>query len=122
MTRREFQRVVQRALDELPSEFQDALHNIDIQVRWRPTGRELREAGLSPRSELFGIYLGIPLPKRTSFYSLVPPDVIIIYQWTHERYCRTEEEMVEQARKTLLHEIGHYLGMDEDHLHDLGMG
>jgi predicted Zn-dependent protease with MMP-like domain len=122
MTRKQFQAVVEQALEELPPIFQDALHNVDIQVRWAPTPDERRRVGLRPGSDLFGVYLGIPLPARGHGYSLVTPDVIVIYQRSHERYCRTEEQMVEQARQTLLHEIGHYLGIDEDRLHELGVG
>lgn len=122
LTRKEFEGIVLRALDELPPPFQEALHNVDIQVRWRPTLSELRSFGIRGRGELFGVYLGIPLPKRTHHYSMVAPDVIVVYQRTHELYCRTEEEMVEQARQTLLHEIGHYLGIDERRLRELGVG
>ena len=122
MTRAEFQEVVGQALDELPEMFQDALDNVDIQVRWAPTPYERRRARLRPGAELFGIYMGIPLPRRGRGYSMVMPDVIIIYQRAHERYTRTEAEMVEQARQTLLHEIGHYMGIDEDRLHELGVG
>ena len=122
MTRGEFRQLVLRALDELPQQFRDALHNIDIQVRWRPTPTELRAARVRPGGDLFGVYLGIPLPRRSHWDSLVPPDVIIIYQRPHELRCRTEEEMVQQARKTLLHEIGHYLGISEKRLRELGVG
>lgn len=122
MKRSEFQRVIQQALDELPPPFQDALHNIDIQVRWRPTVHELRQARVRPGASLFGLYTGVSLPHRTHGYSMVLPDRIIIYQRTHELHCRTEEEMVEQAKKTLLHEIGHYLGIDERRLRELGVG
>lgn len=121
MTRAEFKRIIRRALDELPPVFQDALQNLDIQVRWRPTARELRRAGVR-HGDLFGVYMGVSLPNRTHGYSMVPPDVIIIYQHTHELYCRTEEQMVEQAKQTLLHEIGHYLGLDEKRLRELGVG
>ena len=122
MTRREFQAVVARALEELPPQFQDAIHNLDIQVRWAPTPDERRRARLHPGSDLFGIYMGIPITKRGGGYALVAPDVIIIYQRSHERACNSEEAMVEQARQTLLHEIGHYMGIDEDRLRDLGVG
>jgi predicted Zn-dependent protease with MMP-like domain len=50
------------------------------------------------------------------------PDTIVIYQQTHERHCRSEAEIVKQARQTVLHEIGHYLGIEEDRLHELGIG
>ena len=86
MTRDEFQDVVRRALDEMPSQFHDALDNVDIQVRWAPTAYERRRLRLRPGSELFGVYLGIPLTRRGRGYSLVTPDVIVIYQRTHERF------------------------------------
>ncbi len=122
MTRTEFKRVIRRALEDLPPMFQEALENIDIQVRWRPTVRELRRAGVRHGADLFGVYTGVALPKRGAGYSLVAPDTIVIYQRTHELHCRTEEEMVEQAKQTLLHEIGHYLGIDEKRLRELGIG
>jgi predicted Zn-dependent protease with MMP-like domain len=122
MTRKEFQQVVSEALAELPPVFADALHNLDIQVRWAPTPDERRRSRLRPGSDLFGVYLGIPLTRRTSGYSMVAPDVIVIYQRSHERVCNSVESMVAQARQTLLHEIGHYMGIDEDRLRELGVG
>jgi predicted Zn-dependent protease with MMP-like domain len=122
MTRKEFQDVVSAALEELPPEFQDALHNLDIQVRWAPTPEERRRSRLRAGHDLFGIYLGIPITRRGSHYGMVVPDVIVIYQRSHERATTTREQMIEQARQTLLHEIGHYMGIDEDRLRELGVG
>jgi len=122
MTRVEFQRVLHQALEELPEVFQHALENMDIQVRWAPTPYERRRARLHRGYDLFGLYLGIPLTKRSHGYSMVLPDTILIYQRAHERHAATEKEMIEQARQTLLHEIGHYMGIDEDRLHELGVG
>lgn len=122
MRRRDFERIVLEALDQLPPLFHEALENIDIQVRWRPTLGALHRAGLRRGQSLFGLYVGVPLPKRGHYYSMTLPDTILIYQQAHERYCRDEAEMVEQARKTLLHEIGHYMGIDEDRLQELGAG
>lgn len=122
MQRSEFEEVIAEALDQLPEQFQRALHNIDIKVRWSPTREELIQADIEPGHDLFGLYVGVPLTRRSGGYNLVLPDVIYIYQSSHERHCRTPEQMVEQARKTLLHEIGHYFGIDEDRLHELGMG
>ncbi|HVP04301.1 MAG TPA: metallopeptidase family protein [Dehalococcoidia bacterium] len=122
MTRKEFQDVVSAALEELPPEFQDALHNLDIQVRWAPTPEERRRSRLRAGHDLFGIYLGIPITRRGSHYGMVVPDVIVIYQRSHERATATREQMIEQARQTLLHEIGHYMGIDEDRLRELGVG
>jgi predicted Zn-dependent protease with MMP-like domain len=122
MTRKEFQDVVSAALEELPPEFQDALHNLDIQVRWAPTPEERRRSRLRAGHDLFGVYLGIPITRRGSHYGMVVPDVIVIYQRSHERATATREQMIEQARQTLLHEIGHYMGIDEDRLRELGVG
>jgi predicted Zn-dependent protease with MMP-like domain len=121
MRRRDFERLVLRALEELPEQFGDALENIDVQVRWRPTAGELRRAGIR-RGSLFGLYVGVPLPLRGHGYSMTLPDAIVVYQQTHERYCHSEAEIVEQVRQTVLHEIGHYLGIDEDRLQELGIG
>jgi predicted Zn-dependent protease with MMP-like domain len=122
MTRKEFQEVVSAALEELPPAFQDVIHNLDVQVRWAPTADERRRTRLRPGHDLFGVYLGIPITARTHGYGLVVPDVIIIYQRSHEHACNSKQEMIEQARQTLLHEIGHYMGIDEDRLRELGVG
>lgn len=124
MQRSEFESVIEEALEQLPNQFKRALNNISIAVRWRPTTDELDQAGIGDDGDgdLFGLYVGVPLTERGQGYNLVAPDTIYIYQRAHERFARTEEQMVEQARKTLLHEIGHYLGIDEDRLHELGMG
>ncbi len=122
MTRSEFQDVVSQALEELPEEFQQVIENLDVQVRWAPSAADRRRHGLRPGTDLFGAYMGVPLTSRTQGYSMVAPDLIVIYQRSHERVGRTTKAMVAQARKTLLHEIGHYMGIDEDRLHELGMG
>jgi predicted Zn-dependent protease with MMP-like domain len=121
MRRRDFERLVLRALEELPDQFRDALENIDIQVQRRATPAELRRAGIR-HGTLFGLYLGVPLPERSHGYSMTLPDTIVVYQQTHEQYCHSDTEIVEQVRQTVLHEIGHYLGIDEDRLEELGIG
>jgi len=121
MRRSDFERLVLQALEDIPDQFRDALQNIDIQVRWRPTITELRRAGVR-RGSLFGVYLGVPLTKRGHGYSMTLPDTIVVYQQTHERHCRSDAEIVEQVRQTVFHEVGHYLGIDEDRLQELGIG
>jgi predicted Zn-dependent protease with MMP-like domain len=120
--RRQFEQIIVEALQQLPPQFRDAIDNLDIEVQWRPSPSELRRAGIRRSHTLFGIYLGVPLPQRSSGYSMALPDKIIIYQEPHELACATEGEMVEQVRKTLLHEIGHYLGIEEGRLRELGLG
>src|SRR3989304_1586709 len=99
MRRSDFERPVLQALEEIPDQFRDALHNIDVQVRWRPTPAELRRAGVR-RGSLFGLYVGVPLTKRGHGYSMALPDTIVVYQHTHERHCRSDAEVVEQVRQT----------------------
>jgi predicted Zn-dependent protease with MMP-like domain len=120
MLRSEFRKLVLAALADLPPQFRHRLENIDIVVRWRPTPAERRLAGRYG-GDLFGLYLGLPLPARGDHYSMALPDQIVIYQRTHERLCSSREEMAEQVRRTVLHEIGHYLGIEEDRLRELGM-
>src|SRR5581483_3806029 len=69
MTVEEFEEVVLQALERLPEQFRDALHNLDIEVRWRPSLRERRRAGLHERGSLFGTYTGIPLTHRGQSYN-----------------------------------------------------
>ncbi len=121
LTRSQFRRLVREAIARLPGPVQEMLDNVDVEVRWRPTPWERRQAGVRRGEPLFGLYLGIPLPQRGSGYTMTLPDRIVIYQEPHERFCRSHEELVEQVRVTLLHEIGHYLGMDEDRLQELGL-
>lgn len=121
MRRSQFRKIVLQALEQLPPQFRDALHNLDIEVRGRPSPEDRRRAGIRPGHTLFGLYLGVPLPQRSYGYQLVLPDKIVIYQEPHELACRTEEELVRQVRTTFLHEIGHYLGIDEERLAELGL-
>jgi predicted Zn-dependent protease with MMP-like domain len=95
---------------------------VDIVIERRPTARERRSAGIGPGHTLLGLYHGVPLPHRGESYNLVPPDKISIYQEPIEEMCETDDEVREQVRKTVLHELGHYFGIDDDRLHELGMG
>ena len=73
----------------------------------------------SEDDDLLGLYDGIPLTERDE-YDFCPPDVITVFKGPHERLCATREEMVEEIRKTVVHEIGHYFGMDEDDIQRMG--
>lgn len=79
-------------------------------------------AGLGPGRLLLGLYHGVPITRRGENYNLVAPDKISIYQESIETICETDAEVREQVRKTVLHELGHYFGIDDDRLHELGMG
>ena len=122
MRRHEFEKLVLEALATLPAEFQEHLQNLDIVVKWRPSLAERREAGSDSDDTLFGLYLGVPLSERGAYYNMVLPDKIVIYQEAHERFFSSREEMVEELRKTVLHELGHYLGIGEERLEELDLG
>ena len=121
MLRSEFRKLVLAVLADLPPLFRHRLENIDIVIKWRPTVAERRLAGGRYADDLFGLYLGLPLTVRGDHYNMALPDKIVIYQEAHERLCSSREEMAEQVRRTVLHEIGHYLGIEEDRLRELGM-
>jgi len=116
-----FRRLVREAVASLPPPVREALENVDIVVRRRPSAWERRQAGVRPGEPLLGLYLGVPLPQRGADYNLVLPDRIVIYQEPHQRLADSEEELVQQLRTTILHEVGHYLGMDEERLSELGL-
>lgn len=121
LPRSDFRRLVREALDEIPDELRRQIRNVDLVIEDRPGLADLEAAGLTPRDLLFGLYHGIPLPHRGEYYNLVLPDRISIYQEPIEYVCETDDEIREQVRVTVLHEIGHYFGIDDDRLHELGM-
>ena len=120
LSRKEFEKLVLAELEALPEAFQEALENIAIVVEDWPDRATMREFGVGRRDELFGAYLGTPLPERAADYGNTLPDKICIYQKPLENFCRDEQELREQVHITLLHEIGHYFGLDEDRLAELG--
>ncbi len=122
MRRHEFEKLVLQALAKLPAEFQQHVENLDIVVKRRPSLAERRDAGSRQGDALFGLYLGVPLSERGAYYNMALPDRIVIYQEAHERLCSSREEVVEEVRKTVLHELGHHLGIDEERLEELDLG
>lgn len=119
LSRREFIALVQRAYHQLPPKVKAALDNVDIAVEDWPGPEELELLG--EEGSLFGLYTGVPLPEREGLGPVLP-DRIIIYRQPIIQNCSTAEEVVQEIRVTLWHEVGHYLGLSEDHLHRLGYG
>jgi predicted Zn-dependent protease with MMP-like domain len=116
----DFDALVSEALDSLPEEIARQLENVDVVVEDEPPPDVL--AGLRPHTSLFGLYHGIPLTKRGAGYGNVLPDKISIYRGPITRYWRRPDAIRAQIRKTVIHEIGHYFGLSEDRLHELGWG
>ncbi|PJM74723.1 metallopeptidase family protein [Bifidobacterium simiarum] len=115
----EFEHAIEEALQRIPPRFHQALNNIGIAMADESDDRELATMD-DPDGELLGLYEGIPLPQRSNDYGGVMPDIITIFKGPHERICRTHEELVDQIRKTVMHEIGHYFGFDDATLHAHG--
>ncbi len=122
MLRARFRRLVDAAMDSIPEELFERIENLQIIVRTRPTPEELADADIGPHGTLLGLYQGYPLASRGSNYGNTLPDRIFIYQESIELICATEDEVLQQIRTTVLHEVAHHFGIDDDRLHELGLG
>ena len=106
----EFTELVGAAVDGIPPELSGYLSNVTLFV----------EDEHPDEPDLLGLYEGIPLTERDEWYTGVLPDRITVYRLPTLRYCETPEEVVEEVRITVVHEIAHHFGIDDDHLHTLG--
>jgi predicted Zn-dependent protease with MMP-like domain len=117
-----FEALVERALDRLPAEFHAHMENVSVVIADAPDRDLLEAMGMDPEDPeetLFGLYEGVPLTER-GFDEVLLPDSITIFRRPLLEWADTEEEVVEEVRITVLHEIGHFFGMDEDRLDELG--
>jgi predicted Zn-dependent protease with MMP-like domain len=104
-----FEEMVEAALDGLPEELGRLISNVAVMVQHEP--------GLPG---LLGLYEGIPLTSRTTGYAGVLPDRITIYRPAICAICDSEDEVVDQVRRTVVHEVGHHFGIDDARLTELG--
>ena len=116
-----FEDLVSEALDALPDEIHGWLDNVAIVVSERPTAEQLHSAGLGAGGLLFGLYVGVPKTARGFTYGETLPDKILVFREPIERVCHTPEAVRDQVRRTVLHEIGHHFGLDEEQLWDAGV-
>ena len=115
----DFDRAVQAALDALPEDFRPYLENVLIEVQSRPAKALLEE--YEETNDLLGIYVGVPLEDKGPERAPSPlPDRILIFRENLCAMCASWEDLVDEIRITVLHEIGHHFGLDEDRLADLG--
>ncbi|HVT16217.1 MAG TPA: metallopeptidase family protein [Thermoanaerobaculia bacterium] len=112
-SREEFEALVARALDGLPEEFAEMLANVAVVVEEEPDPDDLEEMGMDPDEELLGLYQGVPQPERGSFYSALP-DRVILYRGPILRCCDNRREVIREIRDTVVHELGHHFGLEED--------
>ena len=116
-----FQALVTEVLEGLPPSIKSKLDNVAITVVDWPTRAEIAAAGIPPGSQIRGLYQGVPQTRRSSHYGMVPPDRITLYRGPILSTCRSEECVMREVRRVLLHELGHHFGMNEEMLRELGL-
>lgn len=109
LTRERFQQLVEEAFKNVPKKYLRQIDNVAILVEDFPP----------PGQSLLGLYHGVPLKHRGSYYGNLPPDVIVLYKIPIESLCQNEEQVREKIEEVLLHEIGHYFGLDERTLREI---
>lgn len=117
-----FADLVAEAIDSLPEEFLERLENVQVDIEEWPSPEDLETVGLSygDKRSLLGLYHGVPLTERGAYY-MAFPDRITIYQKPIEGVTGQDEERIrEQVRHTVIHEIAHYYGIDDERLEELG--
>ena len=107
-----FEELVGDALDQVPRPFLKALDNVVI------TTAEVNDE----IPTLLGLYHGVPLTERTHDYTFAAPDEVTLYRGPLSAMCRDEDELAHQIAVTVVHELGHYFGIDDARLHELGWG
>jgi predicted Zn-dependent protease with MMP-like domain len=122
MTRKEFEKIVKKALKELPKEFKDKLQNVGIVIEENLDMDTVKTLNLGARGRLLGLYKGVPLEDRTHYYGMVLPDKITLYKQNIERECEAEGLDIRQEVKHIIqHEIAHHFGISDERLEDLGV-
>jgi predicted Zn-dependent protease with MMP-like domain len=115
--RERFAKVVEEVLDSLPKEFRNRIRNVAVLVEDLPPKQRLLRSGKN--TLLLGLFHGVPATKKSVFDLSTGPDYVVLYQKNIEAVCTSEAEIREQIRRTVIHEIGHYFGMDEEQLKDV---
>lgn len=118
----EFDRLISRAMDELPQEYIKGLNNVAILYADDPDEYQIQKSELKAGNILLGLYEGIPLTKRGAGYTFVLPDKITLFKHPILMITRTPEELFDQIKRTLWHEIAHYYGLNHDRIHSLERG
>jgi predicted Zn-dependent protease with MMP-like domain len=104
-----FEELVADALDSIPEELGRRMDNVVVRVK-----------DVGPHPNLLGLYQGIPLTERAEYGGMVMPDRITVYRASILAHCRTEDDVVAQVRTTVVHEVAHHFGIDDDRLAELG--
>lgn len=109
----DFEALVATALDTIPPELATVMDNVVVLVAEEPPGED---------RDLLGLYEGTPLTERDSWYAGVLPDRITLFRQPLLRVCRSQDDIIDEVRVTVVHEVAHHFGIDDDRLHELGWG
>ena len=115
-----FEKLVRSALKELPKDICAQLENVDVIVEERHKEDQLGGVEIDEENLLLGLYEGVPLALRDD-YNMVLPDKITLFKEPIEKICENDEEVAEEVRKTVLHEVAHHFGISDDRLEELGI-
>lgn len=117
LSRREFEHLVARALDTLPRQYQELLKNIAVVVEEEPSDEVLHELELDSPDDLLGLYTGTAIGKESFFDAgMQLPAQVVIYRGPILRLCESREEVVDEVRDTVVHEIGHHFGLEDEEM------
>lgn len=120
LTDEQFDTLITRAMDELPQEYIQGLNNVAIVMADEPTEEQNVKMKLRKEGKiLLGLYEGIPLTQRGAGYTFVLPDKITLFKHSILRVVHNEDELFEQIKRTLWHEIAHYYGLGHGRIHEL---
>ncbi|MDQ5982963.1 MAG: hypothetical protein QG549_961 [Patescibacteria group bacterium] len=119
LTDEQFDALITKAMDELPQEYIEGLNNVAIVMADEPTEEQKVKMKLRENAVLLGLYEGIPLTQRGNGYTFVLPDKITLFKHSILRVVRNEEELFEQIKRTLWHEIAHYYGLGHGRIHEI---
>ena len=116
-----FERLVDRALAGIPSPFREHLAEVAIVIEDEPSQRQLIENGLGPDETLYGLYEGVPRTEWAADWAMIP-NRISVFRLPLEEDFADDGELEAEVRRTVLHELAHHLGIDDDRLDELGVG
>lgn len=115
MRRAAFERLVAQALDGLPPKFAERLRNVAVMVEARPSREVAAELG----GDILGLYQGVSEFEQSPMAAYELPEIVVIYQENIEAVCRTDGEIIDEVRKTVIHEIGHHFGLSDEEMEEL---
>ena len=115
-----FTEAVGKALKALPAEFRERMKDVAVVVRDRPSKKELRESEVADGDTLLGLFQGTSTTEKSVWDAPEDVDRIILFREPLEEMCATRAELEKEIRKTVIHEVGHFLGMEEEELERLG--